>query len=211
MMGREELSRYEEHGLALVEDGHREGSMLLELVEEVRKLLGEEWSYAGLHDALDTVAAFYLVSEPGREKGLSGTTVLELIEWSRAEFQRDVARAEGSALLRARARVPEPGSCRPKGGTRIVRQKPPSRLPDNPLERAEPDPELLARAESERELLPFSEQEQRVWAGVFSACLAHGACQNAYIDPRKAAGKAYEAVLALRRLPPGSARRFPEG
>lgn len=70
---------------------------------------------------------------------------------------------------------------------------------------------LGAGAENASRGPSFGEQEQRVWAGVFSACLAHGACTNAHIDPRRAAGKAYEAVLALRRLPEGAAYHFPDG
>lgn len=60
-------------------------------------------------------------------------------------------------------------------------------------------------------LPPFTEQEQRVWAGAYSACLAHGAAQNVRIEARKVAAVAYEAVHALRRLPQGAAWRFPDG
>ncbi len=82
MMGRQRLEELKQNGRQLVADGHREGHELLELTDELDRLRAREWTPERLCDAIDTVVALY-VSEQGlgRNKGLSNTSVLELIEW----------------------------------------------------------------------------------------------------------------------------------
>lgn len=131
MMGRQKLVEYEQHGRALVEDGHVEGRMLLELLQEVKRLLSVEWSPEGLRDALDTTMALYLGSKEGRAKGLRGTSVLELQAWLGAEAIRLQAEGMPAIARKAASVAPDP-----------LRQ-----LLDD-----EPDAELLARAQQEREV-----------------------------------------------------------
>lgn len=82
MMGRQRLQELREHGEALVQDGHREGRDILELIGELDRLREKEWTPVRLCDALDTTVALYLGEPGGRELGLGKTSVLDLIEWS---------------------------------------------------------------------------------------------------------------------------------
>ena len=83
MMGRQRLEELKQNGRALVADGHREGHELLELTEELDRLRAREWTPERLCDAIDTVVALYVSEQPlGKHKGLSDTSLLELIEWS---------------------------------------------------------------------------------------------------------------------------------
>lgn len=132
MMGRQKLVEYEQHGQALEEDGHVEGRMLLELLQEVKRLQAKEWSPESLRDALDTTMALYLGTKQGRDKGLGGTTVLELQAWLGAESIR--MQSEGMPAIARKAASPAPDRLR-------------QLLCDVP------DPELFARAEREREEL----------------------------------------------------------
>lgn len=84
-IGKRRLAELERQGEALRQDGHGEGRMLLELVDEVRRLQGtepgERWTPAAAQDALDTLVAEY-ISEVGGTKRPSNTTVAELIVWN---------------------------------------------------------------------------------------------------------------------------------
>jgi hypothetical protein len=89
-MGSWRLVELHARAQALVEDGHREGSELLELVNEVHRLRSKEWTPERLLDALDCMAALY-IAEPGRlvqGRTLGRTSVLELIEWAGERARR---------------------------------------------------------------------------------------------------------------------------
>lgn len=101
MMGRQRLEELARIAQSLSEDGHGEGELLSEVLDEVNRLRQKEWTPERLLDALDTMAAIYLSeSALDHRHTLGGTSVLDLIEWA------------GQRARRARPQVAEdePGS-----------------------------------------------------------------------------------------------------
>jgi hypothetical protein len=103
MMGRQRLEELKRHGRELVEDGHREGSELLELTDELDRMRAREWTPVRLCDALDTIVALYLLEPQGPgahsvRKGLTDTSVIELVEWSGRQLRTQTSNVKLAEL-----------------------------------------------------------------------------------------------------------------